>query len=87
MGGNSSVGLLASIVQGVPAIPLHANNLFQRVNHFDKIGLSRHHGVNRLVGPRRLVNHAFILATLHAIGGLGGILSAWRTVLHSITST
>ena len=56
------------------ASSLHAHHLFQRVDHLYQIRLSRHHGVNRLIRPRRLVNHAGIFSTFNAFGGPGVIL-------------
>src|ERR1700739_3669625 len=50
------------------SLSFHANNLAQRVDDFDQIALRRHHGFDRLVGRRRLVNDVSVLTALDARG-------------------
>jgi hypothetical protein len=52
---------------------LHADDLAKGVNHFDEIGLCGHDGVDVLVGHRRFVDHAGVLAALD-VGGGGDVL-------------
>jgi hypothetical protein len=44
------------------------------VQHLDEVGLGGHHGIDVLVGGRRLVEHAFVLAALDAGGGAGVVV-------------
>src|SRR5690349_19789091 len=59
-----------------PASPsaLDADHLAERVHDLDEIGLRRHDGVDVLVGTRRLVDDAFVLAALDTLGRLGVVL-------------
>ena len=47
-------------------LPLHADNLAQRVHHVDQIALRFHHRVDGLVRHRRLVDDVRILTALDA---------------------
>src|SRR5262245_25554818 len=54
-----------------PSLPFHADNLTERVDDLDEIGLRRHDGVDVLVGGRTLVEHAAIetgFDPLHRLG-------------------
>ena len=50
-------------------LPLHANDLLQRMDDLDEIALCRHHRVDVLVGHRRFVDHLGVLAALDALRG------------------
>src|SRR5580765_1296346 len=50
----------------MPPSPLHAHHLFERVHHLDQFTLRCHHRVDVLVGARRLVDDALVLAALDA---------------------
>src|SRR5262249_19242102 len=47
---------------------LDADDLAQAVDDVHQVPLGLHHGVDRLVGGRGLVDHAGVLAALHARG-------------------
>jgi hypothetical protein len=51
-----------------------ANDLSKLVHHLDQVGLRRHDRVDRLVGARRLVDHAGVLAAFHARRGRGVVV-------------
>ena len=55
-------------VERPPRSALDAQHLLQRVHHLHEVGLRRHHRVDVLVGHRRLVDHARVLAALDAGG-------------------
>ena len=46
-------------------LTLHADDLAQRMDDLDEIGLRRHDRVDVLVGGRRFVNHAFAFAAFN----------------------
>jgi hypothetical protein len=51
-------------------LPLHANDLAQRVYHVHQIALRSHHGVDGLVRPRSFVDDVRVFTSLDAGGCL-----------------
>ncbi len=56
-------------VRCVRVLPFHADHLFERVHHIHQIALCRHHGINVFVSSGSLVNHVFVFAAFHTLGG------------------
>src|SRR5262245_22121665 len=57
-----------------PPSALHTHELPQRVYDIHQVRLRGHDGVDVLVGHRRFVDHAGVLAAFHAFGRLAVIL-------------
>src|ERR1051325_3180373 len=49
-------------------LPLHADDLVQRVDDFYQVALGSHDRFNRLVSRRRFVDDVGVLAAFHALG-------------------